>query len=131
MGIHYRTVKLSIVFPDWGIDESEFAFRGVSEVFGGLGVFVDGSVVTDDIDLLELLFFELAAVKFEGTGEDLVEITAVTVGTAEDADVREVGFELEKFHMDSFLVVYNQNSRVGEARLVLGNLVRYSGHRRG
>jgi hypothetical protein len=131
VGIHYRTVKLSLVFPDGGIDESELAFRRVSEVFEGFGVLVDGSVVTDDVDLLEFLFFELAAVKFVGFGVDMVEVAAVTLGSAEDADVRVFGFELEKFHIDSFLVVYNQNSRTGEARLVLGVLVKCSGHRRG
>lgn len=131
VGIHYRTVKLSLVFPDVGIGEEVFAFRGVTEVFGGLGVLVDGSVVTDDVDLLELLFVELAASKFEGTCENLVEFAVVTFGSAEDRDEREVGFELEKFHIDSFLVVYNQNSWAGEARLVLGVLVTYSGHRLG
>jgi hypothetical protein len=60
-----------------------------------------------------------------------VEVAAVTVGSAEDRDERVVSFELEKFHKYSFLVVYNQNSRVGEARLVLGNLVKCSGHRLG
>jgi hypothetical protein len=102
VGILYRSVKLSLVFPDGCIDEAVFAFGVVVEVVDGLGVFVDGSVVTDDVDLLELLFLELAAVKFEGSGKDLVEVTAVTVGTAEDADVRVVGLDLEKFHGDSF-----------------------------
>ena len=131
VGIHYRTVKLSLVFPDGGIDEAELAFSGVAEVFRLRGVLVDGSVVTDDVDLLELLFIELTAVKFEGFGVGVVEVTAVTIGSAEDNDVRVVGFELEQFHIDSLLVVYNQNGRVGEARPVLGNLVKCSGHRLG
>jgi hypothetical protein len=131
VGISYRTVKLSLVFPDGCIDETVFAFREITEVFGLRGVLVDGSVVTDDVDLLELLFIELAAVKFVEIGVGMVEVTAVTVGSAEDNDVRVVGFELEKFHKDSLLVMYNQNSRVGEARLVLGNLVKCSGHRLG
>ena len=102
VGIHYRTVKLSLVFPDRGIDEAVFAFRGILEVIVGCSVLEYGSVVTDDIDLLELLFFELAAVKFEGSGENLVKVTAVTAGSAEDIDVRVVSFEFEKFHIDSF-----------------------------
>lgn len=129
LGIPYRAVKLSLVFPDGSIDETEFAFIGVTEVFCGFGVFVDGSVVTDDVDLLELLFIELAAVKFEGSCEDLVEVTAVTVRATEDTDERVFGFELEKFHIDSLLVVYNQDSRAGEARPVLGSCITYSGCR--